>query len=671
MRTSSPTNGPNGRGPWVAYTCTWYYAGYTTSVADIQSFAVAGSQHDVNLTFAIQPAQGPQSAAVYVSDNPEGPARLINVLTGPAVYLPQINNKIDSYRLPPGDQYYYWLDFDYGPFADRRYPLGLFAASGNAVVSGSPRIQFAPPGSPVATDVPFDQGGKITITWQLSSDDLALDSYNIYRNTYPPGQPNDEWYVLAALNRGVSSYLDQTTVDGWVTRYQVSAAHHGNYTLVPGRANEGIWNEFTPVVTGLSIDNFGFDQITLLSADPVVTCPAGDGGTLQAEVIIWGLPLYSGSTVGIPPAMIECHPQNEFASFCDGEPLIVDGPTDTAGRTTLTTSAIGGSGETDLIFKLANSSYAFDTLSVYLKSPDESGDGVVNIVDFTAFTTSYTSSPNPYAWQRDYNGDGTINVVDLAYFYPHYNHQCGSGGLGPSSLPVLSHAHLRLEFTESISASESRFLFVDVSAVDLTRFKAMVFLLRSDNPILAFERWEKGSFPGRVLVTPVTRDGVGEIAVGALDGENLREDAVTLGRLVFRINSSDRLELAARDFETRVAEVLSTSGDVSRMAGATTSDMVQIPRVVADALAQNRPNPFNPTTIISYSISQLGRVGLLVFGVDGKLVRTLVDRDQPPDRYDVVWDGADNQGQRVASGVYFCRLQTSQFTQTVKMVLLK
>ena len=90
------------------------------------------------------------------------------------------------------------------------------------------------------------------------------------------------------------------------------------------------------------------------------------------------------------------------------------------------------------------------------------------------------------------------------------------------------------------------------------------------------------------------------------------------------------------------------------------------------SLAQNYPNPFNPTTTIEYSIVRRGPVSLRVYNVAGQLVRTLVDEVQSPEQVAPVrWDGRNDAGYPVSSGVYFYRLTTPGFTQTRKMVILK
>jgi hypothetical protein len=90
------------------------------------------------------------------------------------------------------------------------------------------------------------------------------------------------------------------------------------------------------------------------------------------------------------------------------------------------------------------------------------------------------------------------------------------------------------------------------------------------------------------------------------------------------------------------------------------------------ALYQNKPNPFNPTTVIRYDVpAGGGHITLEVYDVAGRLVRTLVDDAQPAGEKRVTWDGRDNRGDSAASGVYFYRLQTATYVKTLKMTLLR
>ena len=94
--------------------------------------------------------------------------------------------------------------------------------------------------------------------------------------------------------------------------------------------------------------------------------------------------------------------------------------------------------------------------------------------------------------------------------------------------------------------------------------------------------------------------------------------------------------------------------------------------VTRNELNQNIPNPFNPTTTIKYEIKTAGPVSLKIYNVAGQLVKTLVDGQRNAGQiYAAQWNGLNDAGQSVSSGVYFYKLVSTNFTQTKKMVLLK
>jgi len=89
------------------------------------------------------------------------------------------------------------------------------------------------------------------------------------------------------------------------------------------------------------------------------------------------------------------------------------------------------------------------------------------------------------------------------------------------------------------------------------------------------------------------------------------------------------------------------------------------------ALYQNHPNPFNPTTTIAYDLPSAAYVTLDIFDVKGRRIRTLQAGDQSAGRRAVVWDGRNDTGEPVATGVYFYRLSAGSFTTVRKMVVIK
>jgi hypothetical protein len=89
------------------------------------------------------------------------------------------------------------------------------------------------------------------------------------------------------------------------------------------------------------------------------------------------------------------------------------------------------------------------------------------------------------------------------------------------------------------------------------------------------------------------------------------------------------------------------------------------------SLLQNYPNPFNPSTTISYEIPHNVKVKLLIYDILGRKITTLVDKVQQPGSYKIIWNGKNNFGQSVASGIYFYQLQSEGFNNVKKMILLK
>jgi hypothetical protein len=89
------------------------------------------------------------------------------------------------------------------------------------------------------------------------------------------------------------------------------------------------------------------------------------------------------------------------------------------------------------------------------------------------------------------------------------------------------------------------------------------------------------------------------------------------------------------------------------------------------SLSQNRPNPFNPTTEISFSLPKPSEVNLTIYNILGEKVVTLTEGARTAGVHSVTWDGRDSRGITVASGVYFYRLDAGELTATKKMLMMK
>ncbi|MCB5259321.1 MAG: choice-of-anchor J domain-containing protein, partial [Candidatus Cloacimonetes bacterium] len=88
-------------------------------------------------------------------------------------------------------------------------------------------------------------------------------------------------------------------------------------------------------------------------------------------------------------------------------------------------------------------------------------------------------------------------------------------------------------------------------------------------------------------------------------------------------------------------------------------------------LKGNYPNPFNPETTISYSVKDSGPVSIDIFNVKGQLVRKLVNDTKAAGNYTEIWNGKDNNGRAVSSGIYYFKMNAGKYSSTKKMILMK
>jgi hypothetical protein len=88
-------------------------------------------------------------------------------------------------------------------------------------------------------------------------------------------------------------------------------------------------------------------------------------------------------------------------------------------------------------------------------------------------------------------------------------------------------------------------------------------------------------------------------------------------------------------------------------------------------LFNNYPNPFNPTTTISFNLPTAQEINLEIYNIKGQKVKTIYSGTAEPGRHSMVWSGVDSSNKAVGSGVYFYQLQTAEKTYHRKMLLMK
>lgn len=170
---------------------------------------------------------------------------------------------------------------------------------------------------------------------------------------------------------------------------------------------------------------------------------------------------------------------------------------------------------------------------------------------------------------------------------------------------------------------------------------------------------------------------------GFYDGYHLNEDSACVDA-----GDNDAPHLLPTDFEgnPRVVDFVdmgayeyqgrSGGGGGAKIAGCDTTaenkSTTGPPK--AFELLQNYPNPFNPVTNVRFTVGSdqpLTHITLKIYNISGQLVKTLVDEEKTPGTYIVTWDGKNNSGKEVASGIYFYQLKSKNFRDTKRMIIIK
>ena len=186
---------------------------------------------------------------------------------------------------------------------------------------------------------------------------------------------------------------------------------------------------------------------------------------------------------------------------------------------------------------------------------------------------------------------------------------------------------------------------------------------------------DAGYLNSEVFAVPLLRDAQTTFVVAALGG-TATKTVGTLATMTFKVlkpnpfKSLHLTEVTLADTDAQVMDVRLAQNYVNR------ADLTNPMPIDRTSLMLNYPNPFNPETWIPYQLATPAEVTLTVFSSDGQLVRTLDLGHKPAGVYQhrsraAYWDGRNNIGERVASGLYFYTLTAGDFTATRKMLIMK
>lgn len=169
-----------------------------------------------------------------------------------------------------------------------------------------------------------------------------------------------------------------------------------------------------------------------------------------------------------------------------------------------------------------------------------------------------------------------------------------------------------------------------------------------------------------------------DVAVTGSYADLKAEFAYDAGAIRAEVTGFDEAKIGVYQFTNGTWLYAGGMGDKGKVASAVTSNQIAVfynPDFDATpknfALEKNYPNPFNPTTNIRYAVPAESKVVIKVYNMLGQEVRTLVNAVKSAGKFDVAWDGRNNSGQSVASGVYIYRMEAGKFNKAQKMLFIK
>jgi hypothetical protein len=301
--------------------------------------------------------------------------------------------------------------------------------------------------------------------------------------------------------------------------------------------------------------------------------------------------------------------------------------------------------------------------------------------DFIAFASSFNAQkgqPN-YILQADTNQDNVVNFADFIAFASTFNRTATlrNGQPIPASKPVIQTPGVNENAEFSLSLGSDRVLAgqtvtVNVSLAKVDALMGYGFTLNYDtnkfefvNAAPASQDLMKSTGGETPLFHSWNENGKVSIANAVIDGSSISGGGEIVS-LTFKV--LNEFEDQAR-FEIAEGLVFDPKQLSNPAVVAGVLDLQSTPTEFA--LLQNFPNPFNPETTIAYNLAETGDVSLQIYNVVGQVVRTLVAERQSAGRYQVRWNGADDRGVPVSSGIYFYKIMTGKNQDVRKLMLLK
>ncbi len=309
-------------------------------------------------------------------------------------------------------------------------------------------------------------------------------------------------------------------------------------------------------------------------------------------------------------------------------------------------------------------------------------NNVINSSDITRISDAYLDTADSTRWDdgvynykwADINEDGIVKVEDLTMATANYTGSDNKGAQPVYQKPVVQHVasnmNALVEFMGVPSKVQAGQRFtIQVVARNAEDVKGYFLNLSYDPSALTFEGIVKGgfledqtySFPSVGTGTVAFTNTVYGTAAFAGDG--------ILAEISFTANRDGEFLADMVDITEATFVNSNFTGESVIKDNSTGTDTNAAPALFS--LKQNFPNPFNPSTMIGFSVPTSGLVTVKVYDILGRSVKTLVNANMTSGNYSVVWDATDDNGKRVSTGVYLYKITAGSFSATKRMLLMK
>lgn len=467
-----------------------------------------------------------------------------------------------------------------------------------------------PPAALNATDFPGDAGGWILLEFPASAnhpgmdgvtdDNLAIDYYQVYRNTTSSLESALNWAYIPATPLPASK--DDTIRAVVSTNGAVGTAYY-----------------WVAAVKG--------DIIPVVSISALAKVPADLGENVVAAV-------------------------NVEAGACEAKEDLAVLTKD--GR---------------LISEVSPANKARPINNTVSMAADLDGSNEIDILDIAIITEIY-DYPSEYDPVVDLNNDGTIDILDIAVITEVYGQSAltkgapvkvANDGVNISSSIKLASTMSDFGdyFTMTIAAEQVKELAGYQFAVsynpndyELASINEGDFLSSNDGTSLFIYN---DKTEGKVIVAGILFDISDEIAV---NGSGI------FASLIFDWIGDEVSEVTVDNIK-----LMDTNQRLNTLEQLVLEKPISLPTEFN--LAQNYPNPFNPATTIKYALPKSVDVEITIYNILGQKVKTLLNEPQKAGFKKAEWDGTNDYGLKVGSGVYIYRLRADDFVAQMKMVFLK